>query len=131
MSLLAIDPGKIHAYAAFFDDRLTEVRYGGPFFTKPSFARIVVELPEQRGRESHVRVSDLIELAFRGGQAGGPRAEMVPVSQWKGNKTKMAMHRRMLTKVLIPMELTIIRPYLENHNVLDAVCMGCVILERM
>lgn len=130
MSLLAIDPGNIHAYAAFFDDRLAEVRYGHPFMW-PLFARIVVELPEQRGRESHVRVSDLIELAFRGGQAGGPRAEMLPVSRWKGSKTKMAMHRRMLTKVLIPMELTIIRPYLENHNVLDAVCMGCVILERM
>lgn len=130
MRLLAIDPGKKHAFAGFEYKILTIVQYGDYVYWD-HYNRIVVELPEQRGKDSKVRVSDLIELAFRGGQAGGPHAEMIPVSQWKGNKSKTAMHRRMITKILGPKELAILEPYLKNHNVLDAVCFGCVMLERM
>lgn len=130
---LFIDPGKHKcAYAHFSATLLFAVSYVPPYKIT---GRTFVELPQQRGRRSRVKVSDLIMLAFVAGQAAGINGVPITVSKWKGSKSKEAMHKRAREKVLAPEELAVIDTYAclpsELHNVMDAVCMGLVHYKRM
>jgi hypothetical protein len=130
---VAIDPGK-HEFgvatwelgSTYFSAELCKVKNcSAPWWGSPS-TTVVAEIPEQRGRDSKVRVKDLIQLAAVAGRIGGPYAEHVLVREWKGSEPKESMHRRLLT-VLTEVEQKVLSDLdvcdSKRHNVLDAVCL--------
>lgn len=136
MDLIAVDPG-VHAcgVAWFKDSHLFRVEYRSDQLPWSAF-HCVCELPEQRGRSTNVRMSDIIDLALSAGRMTGAYSdcEYRTPSQWKGQMPKSVQHRRMwkalgLSEVELLLSLGLAKGLL--HNVYDAVSLGLVALGRM
>ena len=136
---LAIDPGK-HEYGwalaedyTLIDAGLKKVARDKPgFIFEPN--EIVVEMPQQRGTRSRVRVSDLLDLAYFAGAVAGVEALRVQPSRWKGSESKESMHERLAT-LLSTQEKKVLEEVAvsksKRHNVLDAACLLLWRLKRM
>jgi hypothetical protein len=136
---LAIDPGKReYGWALAEDYTLADCGLKQVARDKPGFIfepnEIIVEMPQQRGTRSRVRVSDLLDLAYFAGAVAGPGALRFTPSRWKGNESKESMHVRLLT-ILSADEQKIVEEIAasksKRHNVLDAICFLMWRLKRM
>ena len=139
--LVAVDPG-VHAcgVAEFFGGVLIHAGLTDAPVVYQGTGCVVCEIPEQRGRTTNIRMSDLIELAVAAGRMTGAvptdRVEYVTPSRWKGQLPKKIQHARMLA-CLYPPEIETLAMGVEptesclRHNIYDAVCLGLVTLERM
>lgn len=100
-------------------------------------AQCICELPEQRGRSTNVRMSDIIALTWAGSRVcANLPTETVKPSAWKGQVPKTIHHKRM-EAVLTPEEQIVLQNCLHRvaesvqHNLKDAVALGLWKLGRL
>jgi hypothetical protein len=138
--LFAVDPGvKQCAVAEFEDERLSMVQFRDQPI--PCWAgednTCICEFPEQRGRSTNVRMSDIIALTWAGSRVcANLPTETVKPSAWKGQVPKAIHHKRM-EAALTPEERIVLRncllkvPGPVQHNLKDAVALGLWKLGRL
>lgn len=140
--MIAIDPG-VHEYgwARFEGDRLYRcgvARTNADWRpSECSDGTWICEYPEQRGKKSHVKVSDLIDLALAAGRIVERRkCQFFRPSQWKGQIDKTSHHKAMFA-ILDSSEHDILEKAAKScnkDNILDmndAVCLGLWRLGRL
>ncbi len=101
--LIAIDPGKKAFGWAHFRQRelhscgLADTATGVPLDGRPRNGCVwVCEMPEQRGRQSKVRMPDLLDLALAAGRVVGLNpCDFVKPSRWIGQLDNDLLHDRM------------------------------------
>ncbi len=142
--LIAVDPGVHQCAVAWFNHgRLWEAGFRteaiihlmGP--NHPAAPTCICELPEQRGRSTNIRMSDIINLTWAGARVcANLPTETVRPSVWKGQVPKKIHHERMAA-ALCPSERIVLRNALQNiapglqHNIKDAVSLGLWKLGRL
>lgn len=156
--LFAVDPGVEQCGVALFssawderDARLMWVQFQpskkpllrlvndafGPVDLGGGLPECICELPEQRGRSTNVRMSDIIALTWAGSRVcANLPAETVRPSVWKGQVPKAIHHKRM-EAALTPEERIVLQNCLRGvaksvqHNLKDAVALGLWKLGRL
>lgn len=142
--LFAVDPGKERCAVAYFDRQgLLAVWFRAstlPIEFEAGFDRAslcICELPEQRGRNTNVRMSDIIDLTWAGSRVcANLPTETVKPSEWKGQVPKAVHHKRM-EAALTPEERIVLQNALRDiprgvqHNLKDAVALGLWKLGRL
>ena len=140
MNILAIDPGKRSiAWAWFVRGKLLECGFAShdktPFEagTRDMIQSVdlpgtpdvvVIERPKIYPRDRDKRPNDLLDLALTAGACivFGPPVFVTP-QQWKGQVPKK-IHGERIRDELSAAERTVLRHWVKNHNVLDAVGIG-------
>lgn len=141
--LFAVDPGVEQCAVASFKGSgqlhftwfQSEALAGNDDRTDP--AQCICELPEQRGRSTNIRMSDIIDLTWAGARVcANLPTETVKPSAWKGQVPKAIHHKRM-EAALTPEERIVLRncllkvPGPVQHNLKDAVALGLWKLGRL
>ena len=145
MDLIAVDPGVHFCAAAWFRaSTLYKVELRTERLPE-SLHACVCELPNQRGRNTTVRMSTIIDLTLAAGRmTGAYECKYVTPSKWKKQVpctcgprvvVEECVHHRRMVKVLSAAELTLVKsaPITAGllHNIYDAVSLGLVTLGRM
>jgi hypothetical protein len=135
--LISVDPGKHFCGVAWFTDGvLTFCEYRAtetPIESALVPVRAVCEL--MRIRPGARFAADLIDVAVASGRmcANFPNVEYIAPETWGGQVPKPIKNKRVLTK-LSPDEIKVLEtcdvPKHLQHNVLDAIAIGCYILNR-
>jgi hypothetical protein len=140
--LLAIDPGEDAGWAIFDSKKLTACGLGEEPDLSGIVDRVVVELPKiYPGRKQKARPGDIVLLATRAGERGGPyRRRGITVdyfepNEWKGGVPKEVSHSRAWALLndserdVIALAAKGIAPG-KRHNMLDAVALGLFAVGR-